>query len=308
MRGSRPPPHSGDGAERTIELSPPPTYGRALTSKQTDRPTPVALPTDPAATREEALARRRAAEEEALLREVDDAVRQDDLAGFGQRYGRLLAVGAGVLVLGFGGYLFWQDRQDAARERQSETLVTALDQLQAGNLAAAASDVTELAKDGAAGPSASAQLLVAGAAAEQGRPAEAVAALNSLANDGSAPQALRDLAKLRLVALQFDTMDKAQVIAQLGPLARPSSPWFGSAGELVAMAYLEQGKRAEAGRLFADIARAEDVPDQIRSRTRQMAGVLGVDAIADVDTFLQQQRQQQQQSQQTGAPAPQPAA
>lgn len=273
----------------------------------------MALPTDPTVSREEALARRRAAEEEALLREVDDAVRQDDLAGFGERYGRLLAVGAGVLVLGFGGYLFWQDRQDAARERQSETLITAFDQLQAGNLAAAASGVTELAKDGAAGPTASAQLLIAGAATEQGRTAEAITSLTALANDGSAPQALRDLAKLRLVALQFDIMDKGQVIAQLGPLARPDSPWFGSAGELVAMAYLEQGKRAEAGRLFADIARNDAVPDPIRSRARQLAGVLGVDAIPDVDTFLQQQRQQQQQQQQQqgqqpGAPAPQPAA
>lgn len=268
----------------------------------------MALPIDPAATREEALARRRAAEEEALLREVDDAVRQDDLAGFGERYGRMLIVGAGVLVLGFGGFLFWQDRQDAARERQSETLVTALDQLQAGNVPAAASGVAELGKDGAPGPSASAQLLIAGAAAEQGRIAEAVTTLTTLSNDGSAPQALRDLAKLRLVALQFDSMDKDQVIAQLGPLARPGNAWFGSAGELVAMAYLERGKRAEAGRLFAEIARAEGVPEQIRSRTRQMAGVLGVDAIPDVDTFLQQQRQLQQQSQQPGAPAAQPAA
>lgn len=74
------------------------------------------------------------------------------------------------------------------------------------------------------------------------------------------------------------------------------------------MAYLEQGKRAEAGRLFADIATDRTVPDPIRSRARQMAGVLGVDAIPDVNTFLEQQRQQQQQRQQSGASAPQPAA
>lgn len=268
----------------------------------------MALPTDPSQTREELLARRRAAEEEALLREVDDAVRQDDLASFGQRYGRTLAIGAGVLVLGFGGFLFWKDREDGARERQSETLVTAMDQLQAGNNAASADAVRELSESGDPGPNASARLLLAGAAVEQGRAADAAAALTALRDDMSAPQALRDLASLRLVALQFDTMDKAQVIARLGPLARPDSPWFGGAGELVAMAYLEQGKRAEAGRLFADIARADDVPEQIRSRARQMAGVLGVDAIPDVDTFLKQQRQQQQQGQQPGAAAPQPAA
>ena len=265
----------------------------------------MALPTDPAASREETLARRRAAEEEALLREVDDAVRKDDLASFGQRYGRTLAIAAGVLLLGFGGYLFWQDRQDAARERQSETLIAALDRMQAGNLAAATSEVEALAQDGAPGPNASARLLQAGVASERGNPADAAARLTALAADSSAPQAMRDLAKLRLVALQFDTMDKGQVIAQLGPLARPDSPWFGSAGELVAMAYLEQGKRAEAGRLFADIAKTEAVPDPIRSRARQMAGVLGVDAIPNVETFLRQQRQQ---GESPAAPSPQPAA
>jgi hypothetical protein len=272
----------------------------------------VALPTDPAATREETLARRRAAEEDALLREVDEAVRQDDMVDFGKRYGRTLAIAAGVLVIGFGGYLFWESRQDAARETQSETLIAALDQAQAGNLPAAASGVQPLLTDAAAGPGASARLLAAGAALAQNRPDQAQKLLSALAADGSAPAAMRDLARIRLVAMQFDTMDKGQVAAQLGPLARPDNPWFGSAGELLAMAYLEQGKRAEAGRLFAEVARTETVPDPIRSRARQMAGVLGVDAIPDVDKFLKQQRELQQPGSSAApapvAPAPQPAA
>ena len=270
----------------------------------------MALPTDPTLSREEVLARRRAAEEDALLREVDDAVRQDDMADFGKRYGRTLAIVAGVLVIGFGGYLFWESRRDAAREAQSETLVTALDQAQAGNLSAAERGVQPLLSEGAPGANASAQLLAAGAAAAQNQPDKAAKLLAALVADGSAPQPMRDLARLRLVAMQFDTMDKGQVIAQLGPLAQPSNPWFGSAGELVAMAYLEQGKRAEAGRLFAEIARAETVPEGLRSRARQMAGVLGVDAIPDVDQFLKQQRERQQATDaaaQGAATPPQPA-
>lgn len=273
----------------------------------------MALPTDPALSREEILARRRAAQDDALLREVDDAVRQDDMLDFGKRYGRPLMIGAGVLVLGFGGYLFWNSRQDAARATQSETLIAALDQAQAGNLPAAARGARPLLAEGDPGPSASARLLGAGAAMAQNQPQEAVRLLSALADDGSAPAPMRDLARIRLVAMQFDSMDKGQVAAQLGPLAQPANPWFGSAGELLAMAYLEQGKRAEAGRLFAHIARTETVPNPIRSRARQMAGVLGVDAIPDVDKFLKQQQQQQgQQASDAGAQgagaAPQPAA
>lgn len=268
----------------------------------------MALPTDPATTREETLARRRAAEEEALLREVDDAVRQDDMADFGKRYGRPLAFGVGALLLAFGGYLFWQDRRDAGYQTQSEALVSALDQAQAGNFAAAGEQAKPLSADSSPGVGASARLLAAGAAMQQGRTDEAASILSALAADSGAPGVMRDLARLRLVAMQFDTMDKAQIVAQLTPMARPDNPWFGSAGELLAMAYLEQGKRDEAGRLFASVAGAESVPDPIRTRARQMAGVLGVDAITDVDKFMQQQQQRQQASDARQQAAAQPPA
>ena len=270
----------------------------------------MALPTDPAQNREEVLARRRAAEEEALLREVDDAVRQDELASFGERYGRQLVIGAAVVVLGFGGYLFWQSRQHSALEAESNAIIIALDQAQAGNFASAATGASALIGDGADGPEASARLVAAAAAAEQNNLAEARKQLAALSDDASAPKAMRELATLRLAALEFDTMDKAQIIQRVGPLAKPDNPWFGSAGELVAMAYLEQGKRGEAGKLFASIANTDTVPDPIRSRARQMAGVLGVDAIPDVEQFLKQQQERQQASDAAAgaAPAPQPAA
>ena len=267
----------------------------------------MALPTNPTQSREEILAQRRAAEEEALLREVDDAVRADDMASFGKRYGRTLGIGIGALVLAFGGFLFWQSRQEAAREAEAEALVTALDQAQAGNFAAVTEGTAALIKDGGEGPQAAARMLAAGAAMARNNPAEAATILGALADDASTPSEMRELARIRQIAISYDTMDKAQVIALLGPLARPDSPWFGSAGELLAMAHLDQGKRAEAGRLFSEIARNSTVPNPIRSRARQMAGVLGVDAIVDVDQFMEQQRRQQQ-SAASAAPGAQPAA
>ena len=48
------------------------------------------------------------------------------------------------------------------------------------------------------------------------------------------------------------------------------------------MAMLKQGRKAEAGRLFAAIAADNDVPDTIRSRAVQIAGTLGVDATASL--------------------------
>jgi hypothetical protein len=52
------------------------------------------------------------------------------------------------------------------------------------------------------------------------------------------------------------------------------------------MAYLKQGKNDLAGPLFASIAKDEDVPQTLRSRTRQMAGILGYDAVVDTDQAI----------------------
>lgn len=234
-------------------------------------------------------AQRQAAQDEVLLREVDDAVRQDRYADLGRRHGRTL-IALLVLVLAlFGGYLFWQSRQDAARERESEALVGALDQLEAGNLDSAMTSLSPLIADGGDAGRAAAALLAGGIALEQGNLQKAAELFEGVAADGDAPPALRDLATIRAVAAGYDRLAPDQVVARLKPLATPGNPWFGSAGELVAMAYLEQGRNSEAGALFGAIAKDDQVPETLQSRARQMAGLLGVDAIEDVDEVLEQQ-------------------
>ncbi len=223
------------------------------------------------------------------MREVDDAVRQGDAQDFLSKWGKPLLALLIVGLLGFAGYLYWQNRQEAAMERNSEMLVAGLDQLQAGNLDTAFSSLEELAASGEGGAATAAAMLRAGIAAEQGRSQEAAEMFGAVAASADTPPALRDLAKVREVALRYDELTNQQVIAELQGLARPGQPFFGSAGELVAHAYLEQGDEAEAGALFAQIAKADDVPETLRSRARQLAGVLGVDAIEDVDAVLQEQ-------------------
>src|SRR6185369_2617984 len=92
----------------------------------------------------------------------------------------------------------------------------------------------------------------------------------------------RDLATIREVALGFEAMPADQVVARLKPLAVPGKPFFGNAGELLGVAYMKQNRNDLAGPLFAAISRDKTVPDSLRRRTRQMAGLLGVDAVDDV--------------------------
>ncbi|OGS55296.1 MAG: hypothetical protein A3J40_13445 [Erythrobacter sp. RIFCSPHIGHO2_12_FULL_63_10] len=234
-------------------------------------------------------AQRQIAQDEVLMREIDEAVRQDDMAQFLSAYGKPLLglVIAGILA--FGGYLLWQSREEAAMEAQSEKLVAALDKLQAGDTLQAQQLAASLAAKGDGAAAASAQMMQAGLAMEQGKRAEAAAIFAKISADDNAPPAIRDLATIREVTATFDTRKPADVIARLKPLAVPGNPWFGSAGELVAMAHLELGQREQAGTLFGEIAKSDDVPETIRARARQMAGLLGVDAIEDVEALLESQ-------------------
>lgn len=264
----------------------------------------MALTPDSEQDRADKLAARRAAEQEVLLREVDEAMRKEQFGSAAKRYGWLIG-GAMVLGLaGFGGYLWWDGHRQGQLEEQSDKLITTLDKLEAGQIDQAEDDLAALAK-GSSATAVSAKMARAGIALRDNRQAEAASLFDEIAADDDAPQAYRDLATIRSVATRFDQMPPQQVIDRLKTLATPGNPWFGSAGELVAMAYYKQGKLDRAGPLFAAIAKDEDVPQTLRSRTRQMAGLLGYDAVIDVDETLADMRNE---SDAAAAPAPAPAA
>ena len=231
---------------------------------------------------------KKAAQDDVLLREIDDAVREDQYAEFARRYGKPIIGLVIAGLIGFAGYLWWDNHREGQLEADSEQLVSALDQIEAGNLDTGAATLDTLINEGNDGAVAMARLLRAGIALEKNQPAEAAKLYAQVAASDDVPPALRDLASVREIAATYDSRKPDEVIARLKPLAVPGNPYFGSAGEMVAMAYLQQGKRREAGTLFSEIAKDDTVPDGLRSRSRQMAGLLGVDAIEDVDEIVQE--------------------
>lgn len=222
------------------------------------------------------------------MREVVEAVRQDQAAEFARKYGFLIGVLVILALAGFGGYLYWRSHQQETLEKQSEQIVTAIEQANAGNNDKALADLQGLGKGSGPGAQSLADLLRAGIRLEQSKPQEAVKLYDQVASDKNAPPPLRDIATIRAVTVQFDKLDPQKVIDRLSPMARVGNPWFGTAGELVAMAYLKQGKPKSAGPLLVSIAKDKDVPESIRSRTRQLAGTIGYDAITNVDKALAQ--------------------
>jgi len=220
------------------------------------------------------------------MREVDEAVRQEELSGAAKRYGIPLAIVILLGLAGLGGYLWWEGEQHAKQEAAAVELTLAIDRLDAEQPDAALEKIAPLQESEFAGARVPAQLLEAGIAQQKGEKERAAELFGAVAADENAPQPMRDLATVRLVSLQYDEMKPADVVSRLKPLAVPGNAFFASAGEMVGMAYIEQGKNDLAGPLFAEISRDENAPDGLRARARQVAGLLGTDAIDDVDELM----------------------
>ena len=219
---------------------------------------------------------------EAFLREVDENLRRDQAQAFAKRYGTMLAGGVLLFLAAVGGWLYWQDRQSKVAAADSETLSAAMADLEAGRAATVGPALDKLTESPSDGIASEARLAQASVALATGNRASAIAIYRSVAEDKGLAAPFRDLATVRLITLEFDSIKPEAVIARLEPLAKPGGAWFGSAGELTAMAMLKQGRKGEAGRLFAAIAADNQVPSTIRSRAVQIAGTLGVDATASL--------------------------
>lgn len=213
---------------------------------------------------------------------MDEALREDAALAAFHRYKKPVGIGLLVGAAALGGGLWWTSQREGAVENRAERFTLALDQLDAGDAAQAAQQLVPLAAPAEEGGGAAAARLMRASIAEQrGDKPGAARLYAAVAADGNAPQPFRDLATVRGTALGFDSLPPAEVVRRLHPLAAPGNPWFGSAGELTAMAYLKQGRTDLAATMFAAIAKDPAAPDTLRARSRQIAGLLGQDTLDD---------------------------
>jgi hypothetical protein len=224
---------------------------------------------------------------ETFLREVDENLRRDRARDFAKTYGKWLIAAAILFLAAVAGWLYWQERERQKAAEESEQLAAIYRQIGTGNAKAAPKRLEPLAAKGTDVTRASALFAAAAVALEENDRKTALDKFRAVQGDKSLPQSYRDLALVRLTTLEFDQIKPEEVIARMEPLAKTGEPWFGSAGELTALALLRQNKKAEAGKLFAAIAFDREVPDTIRARSVQLAGSLGVDASAALPTISQ---------------------
>lgn len=215
-----------------------------------------------------------------FVREVDENLRRDQIRDFFQENGTLVAIAVVLFLAACGGIIWYQQHREHNAEAQVEQLAQIYKDIGVGNTSKVPKQLNDLSDSGSKAVRATALFTRAALAIQQNDPKSAIATYKQIADDSSLPDAYRNAALIRQTALEFDQLQPQQVIDRLQLLAKPGNPWFGSAGEMTALALIKAGKNEQAGQLFAAIAKDKDVPDSIRNRAIQISGSLGADASA----------------------------
>jgi hypothetical protein len=198
-----------------------------------------------------------------IFREIDEEVRREQYQKLWNRYGIhaiILAFLVVAAVAGWRAYQWWEGNRAAETSAVYESAVELATQ---GKTAEALAAFNKIATDGTAGYRVVAKFR---AAAAETDPKVAVAAYDAISNDSSVGSLLRDMAKIRAGLLLVDTAPLAEMNQRLESLATPTGAFRHTARELLALAAIRASDQAAAERWLDAISGDPDAPQSLRAR------------------------------------------
>ena len=212
---------------------------------------------------------------DALLREVDEALRHDRYMALWRRYGAAIGAGAVLMVAVVAGYQVWHQHMQDQRSAAAEAFAAASRQAATGTAAESAKAFEAIAQTGPAGYALISRFREAAALADAGERNRAIATYHAIADDSRVDDTYRNLA-LVLVALQEMAGGlQPQTAIGLRRLADGTGPWRFHARELVAADLVRGNERQQARDLYGALATDPGTPAGIRARARDMLAFLG---------------------------------
>lgn len=204
-------------------------------------------------------------ERDTLMREVDEELRREQLQKLWEQYGTYMIGAAVALLVGVGGYKWWEARRNAAAERAGQQFEQALDMSGAGNTVDAQNILKTIGSGSGSGYPVLAQLALAGQAAKAGNTDAAISGFDAAAAKAG-DQLIKDYARLQTVALKIDSADFTEVQNRLNDLIGDKSPWRYLARELLGTAAVRSGKLEEARSVLAPLSADPRAPSSVRER------------------------------------------
>lgn len=210
------------------------------------------------------------ANEEGVLREVDQELAEERQWAMFREQGPRLIGAALAIVLGVAGWQLWNAQKDSTAKKQALEFKNAIELLEEDQDAGRAALQAVVEEGG--GYSVLAQLHRASSYARGGERLKAVEIYREIYHDGGAPKSLRELARLRAAHLSLaDNRD--QVLADLGDLTVSDSLYGVYAREIAAIAALGAKDYEPALSTFRALAIDVSAPQAVRRRAEDFAAL-----------------------------------
>lgn len=235
-------------------------------------PMPGMAPGRPTGRRDEAAA-------EAFEKEVLEEIQREKLQKLWDQYKNYALAAAFAVVLGVGGYKWYENQRNAAAEARGNRLMSAVTLLKENKTEEAEKTLAAVAREGGAA-AALANIRLGATAAAAGKTAEALASFEAVATDRSIDPLLADYARLQTAMLKVDTADWTEMQNRLNDLATDSSPWRHSARELLGLAALRADRTDDARANFEKLLGDRTTPQGIAERARIAMATLTAAALA----------------------------
>ncbi len=207
-----------------------------------------------------------------LMREVDEALRREQMERLWDRYGGYLLAGAAAIVAIVGGYQIWDWRKTSLAEAGGAKYQAALDLVTAGKADEARVALDAIVADGSAGYAALAQLQLAGMHLSADRPKDALAVFEALATNRNTNEQVRTFAALQAASLRLGEADFTEMKNRLNDLANGASAWRIPARELLGTAAFKAGNNEEARTLLAPLLADPGAPRGTLERVQLILG------------------------------------
>jgi len=210
-----------------------------------------------------------------FIREVDEAVRQEQWLKLWKQYGNYVVAAALAVVIGTAAGVAWRTWQHNQRLDDARRYAAAQQMLSNDRPEDAAAAFAALAEDASGGYRVLARLRAAEARAAAGDPAGAAALLEQLAANGDAAPRYRSLGELLAAQRTFGEADPDALLAALEPLTGADDPWRHSALELRALAQMRSGDTAAARQTLDDLLADPLTPPDLSRRAAELLAFLG---------------------------------
>jgi hypothetical protein len=213
-------------------------------------------------------------DDESFFREVDEDYRREQTVKFFQDYGAYLVAGAFIILAVVAGYTFQQNRRAHQAAAGGDTLSSALILADAGKPEEARKVLTSLAENGPGSYRVLARLHAAGESVAKNDVETARAEYKGVALDETAPEELREFAKVQLAALSLGGTSYDELSRELESFRSGTSRWRFAAKEILGLSAFKEGKMADAERLFGEIASDGEAPQGMRQRAEVVLTLL----------------------------------